>query len=111
MAILPSDLLGGIEHGEAEEGSVARANGTRDRARPWFIALFVLAALARSLVSPDMLHWFDSAAVVARTALVLTLFLIGATLTRAQLSAVGVRPFVHGVVLWAIVASATNAVV
>jgi hypothetical protein len=37
------------------------------------------------------------------------LFLIGANLTRAQLRAVGVRPFVHGLLLWLAVAGATLA--
>ena len=86
------------------------ATGASPRRRaplPWFIALFVLAAVARSLAAPDTLRWFDDASIIARTALVLTLFLIGANLTRAQLRAVGARPFVHGLSLWAIVASAT----
>jgi uncharacterized membrane protein YadS len=79
----------------------------RSPAIPWFIALFVLAALARSAASAEALHWFDDASVVARSALVLTLFLIGANLTSAQLKAVGVRPFAYGLALWTIVASAT----
>jgi hypothetical protein len=40
---------------------------------------------------------------------VLTLFFIGSNLTRAQLRAVGVRPFVHGLLLWIAVAGATLA--
>lgn len=76
---------------------------------PWFIGLFVLAAVARSLAPPADLHWFDDVERAARVALVLTLFLIGANLTRAQLRAVGVRPFVHGLLLWLAVAGATLA--
>ena len=34
-----------------------------------------------------------------------TLFLIGAGITRASLAKVGVRPLVHGVLLWMVVAS------
>lgn len=67
---------------------------------PWFIGLFVLAAVARSIASPSMSGWFDAAARVGKGALVLTLFLIGASLTREQLRAVGLRPFLHGVALW-----------
>ena len=78
---------------------------------PWFIALFVLAAASRSLTAPSALHWFDSAHDAARVSLVLTLFLIGSNLTRAQLRAVGVRPFVHGLTLWIGVAGATLAAV
>jgi len=89
-----------------------RGNTSGVRAElPWFIALFVLAAVARSLAPSGALHWFDDAAAVARIALVLTLFLIGANLTRAQLKAVGVRPFVLGLALWIVVAGATLAAV
>jgi uncharacterized integral membrane protein (TIGR00698 family) len=81
----------------------------RIRAIPWFIGLFVLAAVARSMATPDAIAWFDSGARAGRTALVLTLFLIGANLTRDQVRAVGVRPFLHGLILWIVVGSATLA--
>lgn len=74
---------------------------------PWFIGFFVLAAVARSLASPGAIGWFDAGARAGRTALVLTLFLIGANLTRAQLRAVGLRPFLHGLILWIGVGGAT----
>ena len=67
---------------------------------PWFIGLFVLAALARSAAGPAYRSWFDMGASFGRSALVVTLFLIGASLTREQLRAVGLRPFLHGVALW-----------
>jgi uncharacterized integral membrane protein (TIGR00698 family) len=76
---------------------------------PWFIGFFVLAAVARSLAAPAAIGWFDAGARAGRTALVLTLFLIGANLTRAQLRAVGLRPFLHGLVLWLGVGSVTLA--
>jgi uncharacterized integral membrane protein (TIGR00698 family) len=78
---------------------------------PWFIGFFVLAAVARSLASPGALGWFDAGARAGRAALVLTLFLIGASLTRAQLRAVGLRPFLYGVVLWIGVGGASLALV
>jgi uncharacterized integral membrane protein (TIGR00698 family) len=67
---------------------------------PWFIALFVLAAVARSLAPTSAAPWFDTAARAGRTTLVLTLFLIGASVTREQLRTIGVRPLVHGILLW-----------
>jgi uncharacterized membrane protein YadS len=76
---------------------------------PWFIGLFVLAAVARSFATPGAIGWFDAGAQAGRTALVLTLFLIGANLTRTQLRAVGLRPFLHGLVLWIGVGSVTLA--
>ena len=78
---------------------------------PWFIGFFVLAAVARGFASPAAIRWFDAGARAGRTALVLTLFLIGANLTRAKLRAVGLRPFLHGLVLWIIVGTATLAAV
>ena len=56
-----------------------------------------------------MLKWFDTGARIGRSLLVLTLFLIGASLTRAQLRAVGLRPFLHGLILWIAVGTATLA--
>lgn len=74
---------------------------------PWFIVAFVLASVFRALAPADALPWFDAVSRSARTALVLTLFLIGAGLSRAQLREVGVRPFVHGTLLWIAVSAAT----
>ncbi|HZI30363.1 MAG TPA: putative sulfate exporter family transporter [Gemmatimonadaceae bacterium] len=82
---------------------------SRMRAIPWFIGLFVLAAVARSMATPGAIAWFDTGARAGRTALVLTLFLIGASLTREQVRAVGMRPFLHGLILWIVVGSATLA--
>ena len=78
---------------------------------PWFIGFFVLAAVARAFATGEAVAWFDTGARVGRTALVFTLFLIGANLTRAQLRAVGMRPFFHGLVLWIVVGSTTLAAV
>ena len=78
---------------------------------PWFIGLFVLAAIARSLATPGTIQWFDAGARAGRIALMLTLFLIGANLTREQLRSVGMRPFLHGLVLWMVVGGATLAAV
>ena len=87
-----------------------RSAGAGEAARvtvPWFIALFVLAALARTLLPAAALPALDALAHAARVGLVLTLFLIGAGLTRATLRAVGVRPLVQGVLLWTCVGSLT----
>jgi uncharacterized integral membrane protein (TIGR00698 family) len=74
---------------------------------PWFIGLFVLAAIIRSLFPTTTTHWFDTAARAGRTALVLTLFLIGASVTREQLRSVGFRPLAYGFLLWLAVAIPT----
>jgi uncharacterized integral membrane protein (TIGR00698 family) len=103
--ILPLALVAPrLMHRPATDGS------RRSIAVPWFIGFFVLAAVARSLATPGTIEWFDDGARAGRTALVFTLFLIGANLTRDQLRAVGMRPFLHGLVLWIVVGSVTLAV-
>jgi uncharacterized membrane protein YadS len=48
---------------------------------------------------------------IAHHLLVLTLFLIGAGLSREAIRTVGIRPFLQGLILWLIVASLGLAVV
>ena len=102
--IVPLALAAAAWRKRAGSDSAARV------AVPWFIGGFVLASAARALV-PGAEPLFDLAAAAARQGLVLTLFLIGAGMSRATMRAVGVRPFVFGVLLWAIVACASLAAV
>ncbi|NDV13488.1 YeiH family protein [Crenobacter caeni] len=76
---------------------------------PWFIFFFVLAMVANTYVEIPVA--FSHAVVwVSKKALVLTLFLIGAALSRDVLRQVGLRPMLLGVLLWAIIGSASLAV-
>lgn len=75
-------------------------------ARPWFIAGFVALALLVTLV-PALQPMGETLGAGARRLLVVSLFLVGASLSRPALRRVGVRPFLQGVVLWLLVASAT----
>jgi len=70
---------------------------------PWFIALFVLAAVANSLLPAEtaMFHGLYRLGIVGLTA---TLFLIGSTVSRGTLKIVGPRPLLQGVLLWIVVA-------
>lgn len=77
---------------------------------PYFIGLFIMAMIANtyipavSVISPYLIT-------VAKAGLTLTLFLIGAGLSRRVLVSVGFRPLLQGVVLWmAISATALYAV-
>ena len=72
--------------------------------KPWFIAGFLLVAALVTFVPMLQLagHVVASA---ARRVLVLTLFLIGAGLSREALQRVGLRPFLQGLALWVIVAA------
>jgi uncharacterized membrane protein YadS len=71
----------------------------------------VLAALTRSLLPASAVPALDTVAHAARTALALTLFLIGLGLTRATLANVGLRPMLQGALLWAALGSLTLAAV
>ena len=70
---------------------------------PWFIGLFVLAMLVNSFV-PSVQSYSGDIVNLARRGLVLTLFLIGSTMTRELLQSVGFKPMLYGVSLWVLVA-------
>jgi len=69
---------------------------------PWFIFIFVLAMVANTYVPlPD---WFVTAMVwIAKRGMVVTLFLIGASLSLASIKSVGVRPLLQAVALWVVI--------
>lgn len=75
---------------------------------PWFIVLFLVATTLRtyapSAVPPSV---FDALVNVAKTGLTLTLFLIGAGLSRETLRKVGLKPFLQGLILWIAISIAT----
>jgi uncharacterized membrane protein YadS len=73
---------------------------------PWFILGFLIVAALVTWV-PELATAGHYVELVAKRLLVLTLFLIGANLTRDTLKTVGVAPFINGLILWLIVASAT----
>lgn len=66
---------------------------------PWFILGFVLASLARS-ASPLVLAAAPTMVMLAHAGMNLTLFLIGAGLSRQTLGSVGIRPLAQGIILW-----------
>ena len=66
---------------------------------PWFIGLFLLASVARSFV-PGVAGAAPLLSHLATVGLTLTLFLIGAGLSRETLKAVGWKPMAQGILLW-----------
>lgn len=87
--------------------AVAALNGADRKLKvPLFIIGFVLAAALRSLV-PQYGELWSGLAAIARQCLVVTLFLVGAGLSREVLGKVGLRPLVQGIVLWGVVSAAT----
>lgn len=71
---------------------------------PWFIGLFVLAAVARTYL-PQAAGMFSKLNALGKSGLTVVLFLIGAGLSRETIRRVGVRPMVQGVALWLVIAT------
>ncbi len=71
---------------------------------PYFIFLFVVASVVRTYVPLDI-SIYNVLVTIAKTGLVVTLFLIGAGLSRKTLRSVGIKPFIEGVILWIVIGS------
>src|SRR5271167_57678 len=82
----------------------AVAKGSKTRIRwPWFILFFCLAAVASTYLFPGA-KAYKFLSDGGKLMLIITLFLIGASLSPATLRKVGPRPLLQGVVLWIVVA-------
>lgn len=69
---------------------------------PWFIFIFVLAMVVNTYV--PLPEWFVAIMVwIAKRGMVVTLFLIGASLSLASIKSVGIRPLVQAVALWVVI--------
>ena len=79
---------------------------------PWFILFFVLAmifntyVLSTTEVGTAIGHYIND---FARKSLTITLFFIGASLSRDVLKSVGIKPLIQGVLLWIIISLSTLA--
>jgi uncharacterized integral membrane protein (TIGR00698 family) len=73
---------------------------------PYFIFFFLLVIILRTYapvqIPPSI---FDSFVMLAKKGLTVTLFLIGASLSRETLKTVGVRPLAQGVLLWILISA------
>jgi uncharacterized integral membrane protein (TIGR00698 family) len=69
---------------------------------PWFIALFLVAA-AFSTFLPGYRAMYATLQHLGITGLCVTLFLIGTSLSKGTLTAVGFRPMLQGIILWLVV--------
>jgi len=71
---------------------------------PYFIFFFLLATLIRTYMPGEFPpSVFDSLVNLAKAGLTVTLFLIGASLSRETLKKVGIKPLIQGVVLWILI--------
>jgi len=94
---------------------IYRSHGGEHKAKiaiPWFIFLFLLATVVRSY-APDFLlpSMFDTLVNLAKAGMTITLFLIGASLSRKTLKSVGIRPLLQGVILWIVISLVSLAAV
>ncbi len=82
--------------------SVFFKNKTSKISIPYFIFLFILASILRTYILPvaEISGLIVNAATVGLT---VTLFLIGAGLSKNVLKSVGVKPLLQGVMLWVII--------
>ena len=77
---------------------------------PWFIFIFILAMVVNTYVA--LPGWFvDTMVWIARRGLVVTLFLIGASLSVATVRQVGVKPLLLAILLWIVISLTSLGVV
>lgn len=89
--------------------AVALVLKSEQKARvPLFIVGFVVAAAISTLV-PQYRGLWSTVAAISRQCLVVTLFLVGAGLSKKVLKHVGFRPMLQGITLWFLVSGLTLA--
>ena len=77
---------------------------------PWFIFIFILAMVFNTYV--PLPEWFVATMVwVARRGMVVTLFMIGASLSLSTVRQVGVKPLLLAVILWVVISVSSLCVV
>lgn len=77
---------------------------------PWFIFIFILAMVVNTYV--PLPEWFVTAMVwIAKRGMVVTLFMIGASLSLSTVRKVGVRPLMLAIGLWIVIGVSSLAVV
>lgn len=73
---------------------------------PYFILLFIVAMLINTFF-PQFTDVYGIIVLLAKKALVVSLFLIGAGLSVATIQSVGVKTFLQGVILWVVISIAS----
>lgn len=77
---------------------------------PWFILMFCVAAIAGTYL-PVFGAVYPQLSTLGKIGLTVTLYLIGTGISRDTLKQVGVRPLLQGILLWAIVATLSLALI
>ncbi len=73
---------------------------------PWFILLFLLASVIRTLI-PALGSASDEIKLITSSGFQLALFLIGAAVSKAALKSMGWRALAQAIILWIVLAAAT----
>lgn len=76
---------------------------------PWFIFCFIGAIVLNTYVLDGVPRLGQAVSGLARKGLIITMFFIGASLSRDVLRQVGVKPLVQGVILWTVISLSTLA--
>lgn len=76
---------------------------------PWFILFFVVAIVINTYLLQSVPAVGSAISGLARKGLTITLFFIGASLSRDVIKQVGVKPLVQGVLLWVVISLSTLA--
>lgn len=77
---------------------------------PWFIFIFVLAMIVNTYVALPA-AFTDTMVWIAKRGMVVTLFMIGASLTIKMIKSVGIKPLMLAVALWIIISVSSLVVV
>lgn len=103
--IVPLTAVAAAYHKRSKNSPEEKPNTRRWRIPiPWFIALFVLASVARTWI-PGVGSVAPMLQELAEKGLTIALFLIGSGLSLAALRSVGWRPLLQGLVLWGSISS------
>ena len=85
-----------------KKGPSTNAQDKKKISIPWFILFFILATVITTFL-PEGEIVYQNIKEVAKHGLVLTLFLIGSSLTREDIKAVGFKPMLQGLILWILI--------
>ena len=93
-----------VQNAETKNSELETRNAKRSGVIPWFIFLFLGATALRTYlpvwIQPSI---YDSLVNLAKAGMTVTLFLIGASLTRQTLQKFGYWALLEGVILWIVI--------
>jgi uncharacterized integral membrane protein (TIGR00698 family) len=105
--IIPVTLIVAMKFdggGPAVPGAGKKKNAVKMHHIPWFIGIFVLASVARTFI-PQIHPFHADIDHISAIGIALTLLLIGLGLSKETLKAVGFKPMLQGILLWALIAT------